>query len=100
MFEDVEEVKLSKGDLFTNPVLQGSEYAGTIEFSNGYSLSIVRHNGSYGGKQGLFEIMLMKNGEPKSMTPITSGDDTVRGFMIYDDVLETIQSVKELTDTV
>ena len=45
-------------------------------------------------------IMLMKNGVPKSMTPITSVDDTVRGFMIYDDVLETIQSVKELTDTV
>jgi hypothetical protein len=44
--------------------------------------------------------MLMKNGEPKSIPPITSKDDTVRGFMIYDDVLETIQSVKELTDTV
>ena len=100
MFEDVEEFKLSEGLLFTSPVLQGSEYAGTIGFDNGYSLSIVRHNGSYGGKQGLFEIMLMKNGEPKSIPPITSKDDTVRGFMIYDDVMETIQSVKELTDTV
>jgi hypothetical protein len=33
-----------------------NEYIRVIEFENGYSASIVSHDRSYGGKEGLFEI--------------------------------------------
>lgn len=36
-----------------------------VKFGNGYGLSIISHAGSYGGKQGLWEVMLMdSNGNP------------------------------------
>jgi len=38
-------------------------YKRVIEFDNGYGLSIVSHGFSYGGKHGLFEIALLKNGD-------------------------------------
>ena len=100
MFENVKSEKVSSIHEFEDLVLKGTEYHGTIEFDNGYGLSIIRHSGSYGGRQGHFEILLTKNGTSHVLPPITIEEDSVKGFMVYDDVLETIQTVKELPGTV
>lgn len=96
MFDNVKEYKVSDYLLFKDDSLKGSEYGGEIEFDNGYGLSIVRHDGSYGGNRGLFEIMLIRNGEPYSLPPITNEDDTVSGFLTQSAVEELISTVQEL----
>ena len=96
LFKNVKEYKVSDYLLFKEESLKGSEYGGEIEFDNGYSLSIVRHDGSYGGKKGLFEIMLLRNGEPYSLPPITNEEDTVSGFLSQSAVEELIETVEEL----
>ena len=52
-----------------------------------YNLSIVKHEGSYGGKQGLFEIMVSDNsGHGVELPGITAQGDTVKGFLTLEDV--------------
>jgi hypothetical protein len=75
-------------------------YTGVGQFSNGYGLSVVKHRSSYGGQDGLYEIMLMKNDVPISMDGITFKDDTVKGFLTAADVIEIIETVRELPGTV
>ena len=96
MFDNVKEYMVSDYLLFKEDSLKGSEYGGEIEFDNGYGLSIVRHEGSYGGTRGLFEIMLTRNGEPYSLPPITNEEDTVNGFLTQSKVEELISTVEEL----
>ena len=46
------------------------------EFENGYGASVVKHDGSYGGKQGLYEIAVLDStGDLCYSTPIT--DDVI-----------------------
>ena len=99
MFEGVTEQKVSDFLLFKDEELKGTEYQGTIEFDNGFSLSIVRHESSYGGNSGLFEIMLCKggiDGSPYSLPPITIEGDTVQGFLTQEQVNEMIDLTKDL----
>ena len=96
MFDKVKEYTVSDYLLFKEDSLKGSEYGGAIDFDNGYGLSIVRHESSYGGTKGLFEIMLIRNGEPYSLPPITNEDDTVNGFLTQSKVEELISTVEEL----
>ena len=100
MFEGVTEKPVSDFLLFEDDKLKGTEYQGVIEFYNGYELSIVRHNSSYGGKMGLFEIALSKGETQICMPPITTDGDTVNGFLKKDDVLEIIEITRELPGTV
>lgn len=44
-------------------------------FPNGYGASVVKHAGSYGGKQGLWEVAVVHDGELCYSTPIT--DDVI-----------------------
>jgi hypothetical protein len=96
MFDNAKEYTISDYLMFKEDSLKGSEYGGEIEFDNGYGLSIVRHEGSYGGKKGLFEIMLIRNVEPYSLPPITQEEDTVNGFLTQSAVEELISTVEEL----
>ena len=96
MFENAKEYTISDYLMFKEDSLKGSEYGGEIEFDNGYGLSIVRHDMSYGGKMGLFEIMLIRNGEPYSLPPITQEEDTVNGFLSKSAVDELIETVGDL----
>ena len=99
MFEGVKEYKVSDYQMFDGD-LKGNEYAGEIDFDNGYGLSIVSHKSSYGGDRGLFEIMLVRNGQPCSFPPITQEGDTVNGFLTKEKVEEIIQDVELLPATV
>ena len=99
MFEGVKEYKVSDYLMFDGD-LKGNEYAGEIDFDNGYGLSIISHKSSYGGDRGLFEIMLVRNGQPCSFPPITQEGDTVNGFLTKEKVEEIIQDVELLPATV
>jgi hypothetical protein len=44
-------------------------------FPNGYTASIIRHSGSYGGREGLFEVAVVHGGRLVYDTPVT--DDVV-----------------------
>ena len=99
MFEGVKEQKVSDFLLFKDEELKGTEFMGTIEFDNGFALSIVRHESSYGGKMGLFEIMLCKggiNGSPTTLPPITEEHDTIKGFLTKEKVNEIIELTSDL----
>ena len=52
-----------------------------------YKLSIVQHDGSYGGTKGLFEIMVSdKSGHGVELPGITAEGDTVKGFLTLEEV--------------
>lgn len=96
MFELLKEYTVSDFLLFKDESLKGSEYGGEVVFDNGYGLSVVRHESSYGGTQGLFEVMLTRNDNPYSLPPITQEGDTVKGFLTKEQVSEIIETVSDL----
>jgi hypothetical protein len=51
-----------------------------------YELSVVKHSMSYGGKQGLYEIMVSDGINGVSLPGITNDGDSVRGYLTEDDV--------------
>lgn len=51
-----------------------------------YELSIVQHAGSYGGTQGLFEIMVSDANGGVELPGVTEPGDTVKGFLTLDEV--------------
>lgn len=64
------------------------------EFENGYGASVVMHNGSYGGKIGLWELAVLgKDGELNYHTPITQD---VVGHLTDTKLHEILQEIKEL----
>ena len=97
MFDKIKEVPPSDYMKFKDG---RAAYTGVGQFTNGYGLSVVRHAGSYGGEQGLFEIMLMKNDNPISLPPITEEGDTIKGFLTKEQVDDIIEDVRNLPGTV
>ena len=64
------------------------------QFENGYGASVVSHDGSYGGKQGLYEIAVLDStGDLCYSTPIT---DDVIGYATEDKVLDTLHRIRML----
>ena len=64
------------------------------EFENGYGASVVSHDGSYGGKQGLYEIAVLDStGDLCYSTPIT---DDVIGYANEDKIKDTLDRIKSL----
>ena len=51
-----------------------------------YELSIIKNEGSYGGKQGLYEIAVFKGNYQVELPGITEQGDTVKGFLSEDEV--------------
>ena len=73
-------------------ILNGVGY--TYQFENGYGASVVKHDSSYGGKQGLYEIAVLDStGDLCYSTPIT---DDVIGYANEDKVLDTLHRIKML----
>lgn len=66
-------------------------------FSNGYGASVIRGRRSYGGREELYELAVLKGNEDKSSlcytTPITSD---VRGYLSEEDVTKLLQEVEAL----
>jgi hypothetical protein len=67
---------------------------GRIMFDNGYGASVIRHNFSYGGKIGLYELAVLdKDGEPTYNTPITSD---VVGNLTPEEVTNILIQIQDL----
>jgi hypothetical protein len=63
-----------------------------------YELSIVKHDGSYGGPQGLFEIMVSdKSGHGVELPGITAEGDTVKGFLTLEEVSGICKKLSTIT---
>jgi hypothetical protein len=71
------------------------KYKRIIQFDNGYGFSIVSHEFSYGGTEGLFEVALLcENGAIMYDKSIGFGD--VVGHLDFDDVALLIKAVSAL----
>lgn len=64
-----------------------------IPFKNGYTASLVRHDRSYGGNEGFWEIAVMMGEKLVYDTPIT-GD--VVGWLNPDEVNRTLGMIEKL----
>ena len=62
-------------------------------FPNGYGASVVKHDMSYGGKQGLWEMAILKNGELCYNTSVTSD---VLGHLSDEDVEFHLKEIENL----
>ena len=68
------------------------------KFNNGYGASVVKHDFSYGGKNGLWELAVLdftvdKSGAITYHTPITQD---VVGHLAWNNVESILQEIKEL----
>ena len=62
-----------------------------------YELSIVQHDGSYGGTKGLFEIMASDSTGGVELPGITEEGDTVKGFLTLEDVSAICKKMTAIT---
>jgi hypothetical protein len=75
------------------PDLNGGIYC-RIQFDNGFGASIVKHQYSYGGGDGLYEIAVLDSGgEITYTTPITND---VLGYLSEEDVERYVNEIKNL----
>lgn len=66
-----------------------------IMFENGFGASIVKHDFSYGGRDGLYEIAVLDDieGGPIYYTSVT---DDVLGYLTKEDVETHLNEIKNL----
>jgi hypothetical protein len=61
-------------------------------FKSGYTLSVIRHAGSYGGRNGLFEVAPMLGHDILYYTAIAPNDG-VKGHLSKQEVFEAVEKV-------
>lgn len=64
-----------------------------LDFPNGYGVSVIKGQYSYGGPEGLYELAVMKNGSLCYTTPVT---DDVEGHCDEMRITELMKQVQEL----
>lgn len=65
-----------------------------ITFDNGYGASVVKHEFSYGGKDGLYELAVLdKDGELCYDTSVTND---VIGYLRPEDVTDVMKKIQQL----
>jgi len=67
-----------------------------LDFKN-YELSVVQHDGSYGGTKGLFEIMVSDSTGGVELPGITEPGDTVKGFLTLEEVSIICKKLTSIT---
>ena len=89
MYDNVERFRQYLKD--TNYVNGGVQHV--YSFPNGYGASVVKHDFSYGGKNGLWELAVL-NGEELCYTSGITED--VIGHLSWKNVEETLSEIKQL----
>jgi len=102
MWIDIDKVTKFKSnhndcEMGINTLLNGCQYL--LFFSNDYGVSIVRHDGSYGNEQGLYELGVLWTNDDGFChltydTPIT---DDVIGYLTIEKALDIADRVSKLT---
>ena len=77
----------------TNPMGADFGIVSRTKFDNGYEVSVVRSEHSYGGNKGLYELAVFKDGEICYDTPIT---DDVIGYLRPEDVTDVMAKIQQL----
>jgi hypothetical protein len=82
-------------DLEFKPNPMGEDFGITsrTQFDNGYEASVVKSEYTYGGKDGLYELAVFKDGEICYDTPIT---DDVIGYLRPEDVTDVMAKIQQL----
>ena len=75
---------MKMSELKFTPVYGNGKQA-LVDFGK-YEMSIVSHEHSYGGKNGLYEIAIFEGNNQVELPGITEEGDTVKGFLRTDDV--------------
>ena len=65
----------------------------TMEFDNGFTASVIRNEMSYGNRQGLYELAVLKDGHVTTDTDIT---DDVEGWLGEKDVDRTLYAMSKM----
>lgn len=91
-------------DLFFEPVIGYMNYRGMwskIFFDNGYGISVIKHSGSYGYDQGLYECAVLKgNEEDSDLCYDTHITDDVIGWCDEEEVTRIMKQIQELKGVV
>jgi hypothetical protein len=82
-------------DIEFKPNPMGADFGivSRTQFDNGYEASVVRSEYTYGGKTGLYELAVFKDGEICYDTPIT---DDVIGYLRPEDVTDVMAKIQQL----
>lgn len=70
-----------------------NNYHKVFKFDNGYEASVVSNAMTYGGKNGLFEVAVMKDGKIVYDTPVTND---VVGWLDFAGVADILNQIKAL----
>lgn len=81
-------------DLEFRPLFDGVQ--AIVDYGD-YELSIVRHSGSYGGRNGLYEIAVFKEGEQVELAGVTMEGDTIKGYLTEENVNGIMLKMNTLT---
>ena len=74
-------------------------YSHRFKFKNGYGASVVKHWGSYGFEDDLFELAVLKFDKKNGIGSLcydTEITDDVIGYLNNDEVLELLEKIKNL----
>jgi len=71
-------------------------YHKVFEFENGYGLSVVSHEFSYGGKRGLFEVALLDMDKGIIYDEALGFKDVI-GFLDFSEVAAIIERIKAVS---
>ena len=88
-----EEVMKTFKDLNFQPYPGGDGEMARMEFESSYGVSVVRTQFSYGGRKGLYELAVLKDGELHYDNPVANGD--VVGYLTEDDVSKLMIEVQK-----
>jgi hypothetical protein len=68
-----------------------------FDFNNGYGASVIKSEGSYGGRQGLWELAVMSgSGKELNLCYSTDITDDVLGHLSIEQVNETLEKISLL----
>ena len=76
-----------------NPMGADFGIVSRTQFDNGYEVSVVKSEYTYGGSNGLYELAVFKDGEICYDTPIT---DDVIGYLRPEDVTDVMTKIQQL----
>lgn len=66
-----------------------------VEFPNGWAVSVIKGEHSYGGRKGLYELAVKHGGDLHYTNPVADGD--VCGHLTEDDVSRLMAKVAEFS---